>query len=277
MLYLYTQLDSQILPLPTSISHGEPLDHHGGVRQLALSSFPSLNRAEAEVVGNSAVARGESATHGSSAALCFVSSGLCWPGLLHECEVRGLFGLGRGRGAEPLPHLGLSRVTAAAVGALPLAQGARDGVGDGGWGRRVRVGWRWFWHVPLRSIGAWHACSSYSLFLFVPVKGALLHDGLQVTAGGALLAADAAGWDLGDLEGRVGLAITTPLDGLQLSTDAVHRVVTATGLWRVVIHAAAVGRVLASELEARVKSERRVNVANGNNGNKKQRLWINKY
>lgn len=253
---LHTQLDLQSLPLPTSVSHGEPLDHQGWVWHLTHSSVSRLSRAEAEVVGDGAVAWGKSATHSGSLARRLVSCELRWPGFLREGEVRGLFWLSRGRGAESLPHLGVSGVTAAAVGTLPLAQGAGDGVGDGGRGLCVGVGHTWFWNNPLRGVGAWHACSSSSsssLLLLVSVKGALLHYGLQVTAGGALRVANAAGWDLGNLEGRIGLAVTTPLDGLQLATDAVHRVVTATGLWRAVIHAA-VGRVLASELKARVKS-----------------------
>lgn len=73
-----------------------------------------------------------------------------------------------------------------------------------------------------------------------------------------LRAVVAAGRELGDLEGRVGLAVTTPLNGLQLATDAVHGVVTTTGLRGVVVHAAGGGdAVLASWLEVRLKSEKR--------------------
>lgn len=67
-----------------------------------------------------------------------------------------------------------------------------------------------------------------------------------------------AGGEFGNLERRIGLSVTAPLDGLQFAADAVHGVVAAIGLRRVAVHAAD-GRaaVLASWLEERLKSRER--------------------
>lgn len=151
------------------------------------------------------MARGEGTTHGRAPARRIVGAGLCRPRPLREGEVRGLFGLARGCGTVPLPHLGLSRVaTATAVRAPFLAQGAGDGVGDVVRGASVRVG---RWHggprrAPLRGTGTRHSHASdssspsfaaFSLLLLVFVESTLFQDGLKVTAGGALRTADATG------------------------------------------------------------------------------------
>jgi len=84
------------------------------------------------------------------------------------------------------------------------------------------------------------------------VEGPFLQDGVQVVPEATLWAVVIVRRQFGNLKRRIGLAVTTPLNGLELAADAVHGVVASTGLRRAIVHAAD-GR--AAALEARLKSE----------------------
>lgn len=171
--------------------------------------------------------------------------------LSYEGETGGVVGPGGGRGAAPLPLLGLPQI--AAVSASPFSQRAHDGVGDvgggiGGLGVGARSG-QGDGSTQAGLPGRRRAVHSHSssrplpsplllLLLLVPVARSLLQDSLHVAPEAALWAVVAAGEEFGDLEGRVGLPLTAPLNGLQFAANAVHGVVTAGGLGCVDVHAA---------------------------------------
>lgn len=169
--------------------------------------------------------------------------------LSYEGETGGVVGPGGGRGAAPLPLLGLPQI--AAVSASPFSQRAHDGVGDVGGGiGSLGVGARSGQGDGSIQAGlpgrrrALHAHSSSRPLpsplplLLVSVGRSLLQDSLHVAPEAALRAVVAAGEKFGDLEGRVGLPLTAPLNGLQFAANTVHGVVTAGGLGRVDVHAA---------------------------------------
>lgn len=168
--------------------------------------------------------------------------------LSYEGETGGVVGPGGGRGAAPLPLLGLPQI--AAVSASPFSQRAHDGVGDigggiGGLGVGARSG-QGGGSTQAGLPGRHRALHPHSfsrplpspLLLLVSVASSLLQDSLHVAPEAALRAVVAAGEEFGDLEGRVGLPLTAPLNGLQFAANAVHGVVTAGGLGRVDVHAA---------------------------------------
>lgn len=174
-----------------------------------------------------------------------------------------------GRRTVPLPRFNPLKITP--ISASPLPEGAGDGVGDISRyeGRALRGGRSGQRHRGAQaatpgSSRARHAHPDPPLLdsarvLLVPVEGPLLQDGVQVAPQAALRAVVAAGREFGDLERRVGLPVTAPLDGLQLAADAVHWVVATTWLGRVIVHDAGGGdgeaAELASWLEERLKSE----------------------
>lgn len=158
--------------------------------------------------------------------------------LCYQREAARVSGQRGGRRAAPLPHLRLSQV--APVRASPLSQRAHDGVGDvsqrrgmGGLGngglRAGLPGSRRARHWPL---------SRLPQALSGPLPRFLLQDGLHVVPEATLGAVVAAGGEFGDLERRVGLPLTAPLNGLQLAANAVHGVVTTGRLGRAEVHAA---------------------------------------
>lgn len=253
--------------LRTSISHGQSFYNQSWVGQLTLSWGPRVRRAEVEVVGEGAVVWGEGPTQRGAPARPLALR-LHRLGSLCKCKVRGVPGLACGRRAIPLPCLNLSQITP--ISTSPLAQSAGDGVCDVSWrggiahrGRRGGQRDRRTQAAPLGSCRARHThpFPLHSLLPplpLVPAEGPLLQDGFQVVPEATLWAVVAAGGQFGNLERRIGLSITAPLNGLQLAADAVHGVVATTGLRRVIVHAAD-GRaaVLASWLEERLKSEGR--------------------
>lgn len=186
-----------------------------------------------------------------------------------ERKVRGVFGLARGRRTIPLPCLNLSQITPVRTSPLSQSASAGDGVCDisrcGGIAqRRGRGGHRdrGTLAAPLGSSIARHT-HPYPLLLgslfpplaLVSVEGPFLQDGFQVVPEATLRAVVAAGGELWNLKGRIGLSVTAPLNGLQLATDAVHGVVATIRLGRVIVHAAdSRAAVLAAWLEERLKS-----------------------
>lgn len=66
----------------------------------------------------------------------------------------------------------------------------------------------------------------FQLFLLVSDEGSFFKDGFQVVSESRLRAVVTAGREFGNLERRIGLSVTTPLNGLQLAANAVHRVVS---------------------------------------------------
>lgn len=254
----------------TSVPQGQSLDHQGWIRQLTLCGVSLLCRAEVQVEG--AVVWSEGATQRRAPArrparrpaLVLVSS--------REGEIGGVFGLRRGRGAVPLPHLRLSRV--APVGASPFSQRAHDGVGDVS--RRGGVGGQRDRGTQVGLLGggrALHSQSSARLLRAVPatlplvsVAPSLLQDGFHVVPESTLRAVVTAGGEFGYLERRVGLPLTTPLDGLQFATNAVHGVVAPVWLGRAVVHPAggggAAGTASWSEKAKSRKTQKKISVYN---------------
>lgn len=72
----------------------------------------------------------------------------------------------------------------------------------------------------------WRGVQHFVTFLLAPVHP-FPQDGLQVAPEAALGAIVAAGRQLGDLEGAIGLSVTAPLVGQKFAADAVHRVVAS--------------------------------------------------
>lgn len=221
------------LPPLTSVSQGQSLHNQSWVRQLALGGVPLLRRAEVQAEG--AVLRSEGATQRRAPAGRLALALPPWEG-----ETGGVFGLGGGCGAVPLPHLGLLHV--APVGTSPLSQRAHDGVGDISW--RGGVGAR---RDGATRVGllALLSHSSYRLLQALPAPlplasaaASLLQDSFHVVPESTLGAVVTAGGEFGDLERRVGRPLTAPLDGLQFTADAVHGVVAPVGLGRAVVHPA---------------------------------------
>lgn len=254
---------------PTSISHGQSFHNQSWVRQLTFGRIPHVCGAEVEVVGEGAVVRGESTTQ-RRALVRRLALWLHWLGSSCECKVRGHFGLACGRWAIPLPCLNPFQITP--ISTSPLSQSASDSVSDvswrGGiacWGGRGGQRDRGTQAAPLGSCRARHT-HPFALVLhcllaplsLVSVEGPFLQDGFQVVPEATLWAVVTAGGEFGNLEWWIRLSVTTPLNGLQFATDAVHGVVTTILLRRVIIHAAG-GRaaVLTSWLEERLKSEKR--------------------
>lgn len=242
--------------LPTSVSHGQSLHHQSRVGQLILLHAGRVCRGEVHVVGEGAVRR-------RRARVWPLALGLRRPRSPCEREVRGVLGLGGRRGTVPLPRL---HVLQLAAGALPVAQGAGDGVRDvrlpgGVVRRRGRRGpeARGSRAAPLRSRRARHPHPS-ALLLLVSVLGPVLQDELQVAPEATLGAVVIARGKLGNLERGIWLPITAPLNGLQFATYAVHGVVASTRLGCAVVHTDGRAAGLASWLE-KLKSDHRKHLA----------------
>lgn len=179
-----------------------------------------------------------------------------------EGEIGGVFGLRGGRGAVPLPRLRLSGV--APVGAFPFSQRAHDGVGDvsrrGGVGGQRDGGTQ---DGLLDGSRALHSHPSARLLRallatlpLASVAPSLLQDGFHVVPESTLRAVVTAGGEFGYLERRVGLPLTTPLDGLQFATNAVHGVVAPVRLGRAVIHPAGGGAAGTASWSEKAKSRK---------------------
>lgn len=108
----------------------------------------------------------------------------------------------------------------------------------------------------LGSCSARHPHLSRVLLLpVVSMEGPFLQDGFQVVPEATLRAVVTVGGQFGNLEGRIGLSVTAPLNRLEFAADAVHGIVPARRLRCAIVHAAdGEGVTLVSWLEERLKS-----------------------